>query len=236
VKAVPREANIAITYTTNISRITRWCNSPSWIVNRICVHLRFTTETLLARKVSWIQYGLYPHAWQLTLLMTPLYDDSWRWRGCLIAASVYLIARTNEHNIVEWKLPITSKSCKFCTREFETSWLWRFVIKFTVSFFYFLPAQHYASAGTIHGPAVSVSLSQVGVLSKRLNELSWFWRGSFLSPILHCVKRKFGISKIKVLIPGTLSQNLDLEYFGLVYRSSKRVIDFAREMWTLRAW
>jgi len=49
--------------------------------------------------------------------------------------------------------------------------------------------------GTSHGP-VSVSVSvcppQVGVLSKRLSESSCFWHMSFLPPVLHCVKRKFG--------------------------------------------
>jgi len=49
--------------------------------------------------------------------------------------------------------------------------------------------------GTSRGPVSvppSVCPSQVGVLSKRLNESSWFWRVSFLPPVLHCVKRKFG--------------------------------------------
>ena len=49
--------------------------------------------------------------------------------------------------------------------------------------------------GTSPGP-VSVCLFvcplQVGVLSKRMNESSWFCRVSFLPPVLHCVKRKFG--------------------------------------------
>ena len=45
--------------------------------------------------------------------------------------------------------------------------------------------------GTSHGP-VSVCPSQVGVLSKRLNESSCFLHVSFLPPILHCIKRKFG--------------------------------------------
>jgi len=49
--------------------------------------------------------------------------------------------------------------------------------------------------GTSHGP-VSVCpclcLSQVGVLSKRLNESSWFLACELPPPVLHCVKRKFG--------------------------------------------
>ena len=39
----------------------------------------------------------------------------------------------------------------------------------------FLPARRYASAGTSYGPvSVCLCLSQVGVLSKRLNESGWF--------------------------------------------------------------
>jgi len=39
----------------------------------------------------------------------------------------------------------------------------------------FLPARRYASAATSYGPvSVCLCLSQVGVLSKRMNESSWF--------------------------------------------------------------
>ena len=48
--------------------------------------------------------------------------------------------------------------------------------------------------GTSHGPVPCVRLSQVGVLSKRLNESSWFLTCELPSthPTLQCVKRKFG--------------------------------------------
>jgi len=45
----------------------------------------------------------------------------------------------------------------------------------------FLPARRYASAGASRVSvclSVSVSLSQVGVLSKQMDESNWFWRGS----------------------------------------------------------
>ena len=47
-----------------------------------------------------------------------------------------------------------------------------------------LPARRYASAGNIYGHVsvsvyLSVCLSQVGVLSKRVDGSSWFWRGGF---------------------------------------------------------
>ena len=40
--------------------------------------------------------------------------------------------------------------------------------------------------------SLSVRLSQAGIVSKRLDESSWFWHGGFLPPIPHCVIRKFG--------------------------------------------
>ena len=58
----------------------------------------------------------------------------------------------------------------------------------------FLPARRYASEGTSHGSCVclSVCLSQVGVLSKRMDEWSWvFFHWSFLPLIVRCVKWKF---------------------------------------------
>ena len=56
-------------------------------------------------------------------------------------------------------------------------------------------ARCYASAVLAMALCLSVRPSQVGVLLKRLNESSWFWHVSFLPPILHCVKRKFGYLK-----------------------------------------
>jgi len=56
-----------------------------------------------------------------------------------------------------------------------------------------LPARRCARTGTNHGlVSVCLCLSQLGVLSKRLNKSSWFCHGSFLPPILHCANRKFG--------------------------------------------
>ena len=37
----------------------------------------------------------------------------------------------------------------------------------------------------------SVRLSQAGVVSKRLDESSWFWQEDFLPPVAHCAVRKF---------------------------------------------
>ena len=41
-------------------------------------------------------------------------------------------------------------------------------------------------------PSVRLCLSQVGVLSKGWTNRAGFWHVSFLPPVLHCVKRKFG--------------------------------------------
>ena len=63
--------------------------------------------------------------------------------------------------------------------------------------------------GTSHGPVsvrVRVRLSQVGVLSKRMNESGWFlaWELHSTYPTL-CYKEIHVPSKIKVLLSGTLS-------------------------------
>ena len=81
-------------------------------------------------------------------------------------------------------------------------------------------------------PCVCLCLSQVGILSKRLNESDWFWHGLFFPPIQHCCKEIQVPKKIKVLLSETLLQTLDLEKnFATAYRSLKRVINLARERW-----
>jgi len=52
-----------------------------------------------------------------------------------------------------------------------------------------------------------------------------FWHGSFLLPVLLCVKRKLGISKNRVLPAGTLSQTMDCFGISIV----------AQERWPLRS-
>jgi len=83
---------------------------------------------------------------------------------------------------------------------------------------------------------VRVCLSQVGVLSKRMNESDWFlaWELHATYPTL-CCKKIHVPSKIRVLPSEILLLSLDLENFATAYRSSKSVINLARERWTLRA-
>ena len=73
--------------------------------------------------------------------------------------------------------------------------------------------------GLHHAKHVSVT-SRYSVKNGWMNWAS-FWHGSFLSPILHCVQKKFWISsKIMVFLSGTLSQTLYIENIALVCQSS----------------
>jgi len=103
----------------------------------------------------------------------------------------------------------------------------------------FLPARRYRSADTSHGPVsicLSVYLSRV---ETALNESSWFWHEIFLAPILQSytvLKGNSGISKNKGTFLWNFVSNSGLrENFASAYQSPKRVIDLARERWTLRA-
>jgi len=91
--------------------------------------------------------------------------------------------------------------------------------------------------GTSHGPvSVCVCLSQVGVLPKRMNESGWLLAWELYSTYLtECYKEIHVPSKIGVRLSGILLQTLDLENFATAYRSSKCVINLARERWTHRA-
>jgi len=85
-------------------------------------------------------------------------------------------------------------------------------------------------------PCVCLSVC-VGVLSKRMNESGWFFGAgaSFdLSYTLYCKETQV-TSKIRVLPSGTLLQTRDLKIFATANGSPKRVINLARERWTLRA-
>ena len=74
--------------------------------------------------------------------------------------------------------------------------------------------------------AMSVSLSQVRVLSKRTNESSWIlaWELPSTYDTL-CYKIIRLCTKIRVLPSGTLLQTLDLKNFARAYRSSKRAVN-----------
>ena len=71
-------------------------------------------------------------------------------------------------------------------------------------------------------PSLCLCLSQVGILSKRLNELGWFlaWKLVSTYPIL-CFMDIQVPSKIRVLSPGTLLQTLD----EACYQRSSRNVD-----------
>jgi len=68
----------------------------------------------------------------------------------------------------------------------------------------------------------SVCLSQAGIVSKRLDESSWFWARRLRSTYPTLCYKEIGVSpKIRVLSTssGTLSQTLDLENFATASRS-----------------
>ena len=102
---------------------------------------------------------------------------------------------------------------------------------------WFLPARRYASAGTSYGPvsvclSVRVCLSQVGVLSKRMNDPSWvFLHGGFFGPILHYVEIQISTTMSILSSVGRCPKLRTLKNFTTSYRSSKRVINLARERW-----
>jgi len=89
---------------------------------------------------------------------------------------------------------------------------------------------HYASAVLL-----SVCLSHVGVLSKRLRGASWFcWHKNFLQPILHYVMAKFGyLQKVRILPSATLSRTLNSKNFSMASQSSQRVVNLARQLATV---
>jgi len=77
---------------------------------------------------------------------------------------------------------------------------------------------------------VSVCLSQVGVLSNRINESRWFWARELPSTFPILCYREIQVSpKIKVLPSGTLSQTPVLENFASECRALKRVVDLAQQ-------
>jgi len=84
--------------------------------------------------------------------------------------------------------------------------------------------------------AYDTVLARVGLLAMALCVLPSGLRILDLSynPTL-CSKEIQVSSKLRVLPCGTLLQTLDLQNFATAYRSSKRVINLARERWTLRA-
>ena len=92
-----------------------------------------------------------------------------------------------------------------------------------------------ASGSTSHG-RVSVCLSDVRVLSKRLNESSWVlaWELPSTRPIV--LTGNSAISKIKGTSLWNCVKNSGLTKFCFGCRSSKRVINLTGERWTLWAW
>jgi len=80
-----------------------------------------------------------------------------------------------------------------------------------------------------------LSVTSRGILSKRMNESSWFWALELPSTRPTLCSKKIRVSpKIRVLPSGTLSQTPDLENFASAYRSSKRVMCYQLSSTTWR--
>jgi len=89
---------------------------------------------------------------------------------------LFRTCRTSSFCTVAWQLARFQLTCRIA-RSLGDSWH---------SCNFFLPAQRYVRASTSYGlVSVCVRPSQVGVLSKRMNEWSWLWHRSFLR--LHCL-------------------------------------------------
>jgi len=88
--------------------------------------------------------------------------------------------------------------------------------------------------GTSHGP-VSVCPSVTSRFFIETDERIGLVFGMGASFDLLWYKEIHVPSKIRVLPSGILLQILDLENFATSYQSSKRVINLARERWTLTA-
>jgi len=77
--------------------------------------------------------------------------------------------------------------------------------------------------------SVCVRLSQVGVLSKRLNESSWFWHVSFLPPVLQCefgfLQNKATSLRNSVLNSGLRKFRHGISIVETCYQLSSRKVD-----------
>jgi len=81
--------------------------------------------------------------------------------------------------------------------------------------------------------ALCLCLSQVRVLTKRLDDWRHFWQGHYLWRILHCVIRKFVHLQNKVTSLLNFVPNSGLENFATACRSSQRVVNFVWQRRTL---
>jgi len=147
------------------------------------------TYTMEAAKINWHRYGTkLRHCHPVHKMM-----EQWRrlQRRHLATAQS---ARTNSFR------KCTCRCCEIRRPMREAS-----VQKHVQSSPCFYRAALYASAVYTSWPCVRLCLSQVWVLSKRMNESNWLWHGSFLRPITHCVLTKFAYLQNKGIVPSRRS-------------------------------
>ena len=121
---------------------------------------------------------------------------------------------------------------EYCIADGSSCFQWRVHWNFGL-WNLFLPARRYASAGTSYGPVPVSVTSRCSIETAERLELVLAWELSSTYPTL-C----YNDIQVppKTIISGTLLLTLDLENFATAYRSSKRVINLARERSTLRVW
>jgi len=114
---------------------------------------------------------------------------------------------------------------EYCIADGSSCFQWRVHWNFGL-WNLFLPARRYASAGTSYGPVPVSVTSRCSIETAERLELVLAWELSSTYPTLcyHDIQ-----VPPKTITSGTLLLTVDLENFATTYRSSKRVINLARE-------
>ena len=154
--------------------------------------------------------------WRLSALV-PVYITSWLPIGRFFSNTFCAYILSISHSIA--RVPLLWLSDK-TTRTINKHIKWNChialhspdLVVYAIFFFFFFTRTSTSYGCVCLCPSVSVCLSQVGVLSKRLNESSWFWHGSFLPSILDCVKNRTS-SKISVFHPKLCSKLRTFRFF-----------------------
>ena len=118
---------------------------------------------------------------------------------------------------------------RFCPKSES---LIKFVITMSSNLSTLLSARRYASAVLVYCVSLSLCLSQTGVVSKRMNGSSSFWRNGFLRPVLSCILFKFEYLRKYRHFPLELCRRPKLwtiKNFATARRSSQHVVSAVRQ-------
>ena len=142
----------------------------------------------------------YFFGWDYTInKQEKLHDNEWIERPIFLQNESIRIDSHNESNRIDSNRELecstartTTSTCfvKAPQKKAETALRRRYVPKKYV----IIPARAVLTR-VLAWPRVRLSvclcLSQVGVISKGIDGLTWFWHGGFFRPVLHCVIGKF---------------------------------------------